>query len=464
MRSKGTEPPKGRLGRKNRKAVEGKEGDVATTHESAGAARRPFFGFLVVFALICAIGMPMAIALDAAGIFYTPIAKTLHVSSGVTSYYTSFLWGAGLIALPFMGKMLDHVDSRVCVAGSCAVIAIDFVWLSFATELWMYFLGAFVMGFGVVMLNLMAPSTIINRWFVERAGFFVGLVMAFAGVGGLVFSTLGGWLILEFGWQATYRIFACVCAATVPICWFCIRSYPKDKGLEPYGLAELEAQEARQGDGSSGQAVGGSAEDCEDEGITAKEAYHTLAFPLIMALAFLMNFCMYTYYIIPSYVDSLSVGAAWPMLGAMAASTAMGAQIASKLGMGALSSKIPYLGTIVCIAIGATGVLTLCFLGPLAAVFVFAGAALYGIFHGTTNVMLPEFSEFSFGRAHYAHIYSRISMAACAGNLATGFIWGTVIRLTGSYTIVFSGIACLMAVAICVVLLLKLKTKRLSPS
>ncbi len=425
---------------------------------SSNGKQGVFFGYLVVFALICAIGMPMAIALDAAGIFYTPIAKTLHVSSGVASYYTSFLWGAGLIALPFMGKMLDHVDSRVCVAGACLVITLDFIWLSFATELWAYFLGAFVMGFGVVMLNLMAPSTIINRWFVERAGFFVGLVMAFAGVGGLVFSTLGGWLILQVGWQATYRIFAAICAATVPICWFCIRSYPKDKGLEPYGLEELEAAE-----GAAGKGTGG-AKSCEDEGITAKQAYRTLAFPLIMALAFLMNFCMYTYYIIPSYVDSLAVGAAWPMLGAMAASCAMGAQIASKLGMGALSSKVPYLGTICCIAIGATGVLTLCFLGPGAAGFVFLGAGLYGIFHGTTNVMLPEFSEFAFGRAHYAHIYSRISMAACAGNLVTGFIWGTVIHLTGSYVIVFCGIACLMAVAAGVVLLLKLKAKRLSPT
>ena len=426
---------------------------AASAPPASDPTRHVFFGYLVVFALICAIGMPMAIGLDGAGIFYTPIAKTLHTSSGVTSYYTSFLWGVGLVALPFMGKLLDHVDSRIVVAGSCLIITLDFLWLSFVTELWQFFLGAVVMGLGVVMLNLMAPSTIVNRWFAERAGFFVGLIMAFAGVGGFVFSTLGGWLILKVGWQATYRIFAAICAVTVPISWFCIRSYPKDKGLEPYGLAKFEA------DSGKGEA---DALKAEEGGLTPKEAYRTLAFLLIMGLAFLMNFCMYTYYIIPSYVDSLHVGEVWPMLGAMAASTAMAAQVASKLGMGALSSKIPYLGTICCVAIGATGVLILCYLGPAASAFVFIGAALYGIFHGTTNVMLPEFSEFAFGRAHYAHIYARISMAACAGNLVTGFVWGTVIHLTGDYRIVFTGIAILMGVAIVVVLLIKTRTKRTS--
>ena len=76
--------------------------------------------------------------------------------------------------------------------------------------------------------------------------------------------------------------------------------------------------------------------------------------------------------------------------------------------------------------------------------------------------MLPEISEFAFGRAHYAHIYSRISMAACAGNLVTGFIWGTVIHATGNYVIVFVGIVILMLVAAVDVFLIKTRTKRTS--
>ncbi|EJW90374.1 major facilitator superfamily MFS_1, partial [gut metagenome] len=107
-----------------------------------------FFGYLVVFALICAIGMPLAIGLDGAGVFYTPIAKSLHTSSGITSYYTSFLWGVGLVTLPFMGKLLDHVDSRIVVAGSCLLITLDFLWLSFITTIWEYFVAALIMGLG----------------------------------------------------------------------------------------------------------------------------------------------------------------------------------------------------------------------------------------------------------------------------------------------------------------------------
>lgn len=407
--------------------------------------KKPFFGYFVVFALMVAICIPMACGINAAGIFYTSLAKEFSTSTGVLSYYTSFLWGAGFLSLPFLGKLLDKVDARICVAGSCLLIALDFVWLSFMSELWQYFVGAFVMGLGVTMLNLMAPSTIIDRWFARRSGFYVGIVMAFSGVGGLIFSTIGGSLILTIGWSHTYLVFAALSAVTVPICWVCIRSYPADKGLEPLGLDEVQREAGCDKETALKAAQGG---------LTAKQAYRTSSFWIIMALCFLMNFCMYTYYIIPAYVDSRAIAQTFPLMGAIASSCAMGAQTVTKFVMGALSDNKPYGGTIVCFCLGIAGVLTLAF-GGGAAIFMYIGAIGYGFFHGTVNVMLPVFSEKSFGTKDYAKIYSRISMASCAAGLTTGLVWGTVIHVTGTYTIVFVGISCLMAVAAGLVVVLR---------
>ncbi len=411
----------------------------------AQGANKVFFGYFVVFALIVAICIPLSLGINCAGIFYTALSNELGVSSGVLSYYTSFLWGAGLLTLPFMGKMLDKLDARICVAGSCALISLDFVWLSFVSSLWQYFAGAFVMGFGVTMLNLMAPSTLVNRWFHKRAGFFVGLIMAFAGVGGFLFSTIGGSLILSIGWSHTYLVFAALSALTVPICIICIRSFPKDKGLEPYGADETD---------SKTQNVTNPDQTGMSKAAYDKKAFHSRVFLLLLVLCFLMNFCMYTYYIIPSYVDSLALSRTWPLLGAMAGSCAMGGQVVTKLGMGALSDRRPYLGTMVCFGFGILGVLTLCFGGAFSAL-IFAGAVGYGFFHGTTNVMMPVFTERAFGNYDYAKIYSRISMASCAASVTNGFIFGTIIHITGSYQIVLVAIACLMALAAFVVLALR---------
>ena len=482
---RGHEQTDGRVEKRGYGSIDGRDhngGHGPTDGSGASHGHHVFYGYVVVGALIAAIAIPLSCAVNAAGIFYTSLAKEFGTSSGTLSYYTSFLWGAGLISLPFMGKLLDRLPARVCVSGSCLLIALGFVWLSFMTELWQYFLGAFVMGFGVTMLNLMAPSTIINRWFAKRAGLLIGIAMAFTGVGGLVFSSVGGALILSIGWSKTYLVFAGLSAVTIPITWLLIKSRPSDMGLEPFGkdAGSTDGMSDGMSDGvtttdSSGESDGASSPDSADAmpsrsasakhgdavasdsscltplekaelgGIQERRAFRMLPFYLILALAFIMNFCMYTYYIIPSYADSLTIGIAFPMLGSLAASAAMGAQTVSKLGMGGLSSKVPILGTCVCFAIGICGIVTLA-LGSSSIALVFAGAVGYGIFHGTVNVMLPEFTKRSFGDRDYARIYAWVSMSACAANIANGLICGTILHVTGDYAAVFIGLAVLLGI------------------
>ena len=134
------------------------------------------FGFFLVFALILTSFGPLSLGLSCAGIFYTPLSDHLGIGAGTLSYYTSILWISSLIFLPFLGKLLGRADARLCVGGSVVLIAVDFVWLSFVNSLWQFYVGAFIMGIGVTMLLFLAPSTLVNRWFSQRAGFFIGLI------------------------------------------------------------------------------------------------------------------------------------------------------------------------------------------------------------------------------------------------------------------------------------------------
>ena len=84
------------------------------------------FGYLVVAALVLTSFIPLSLALSCAGIFYPPLSEALGVEKGVLSYYISVLWLAALVARPFMGRLLDGKDARVCLTAAVAIVVAAF--------------------------------------------------------------------------------------------------------------------------------------------------------------------------------------------------------------------------------------------------------------------------------------------------------------------------------------------------
>ena len=399
--------------------------------EGIQATGKVHFGYFVVAAMVLTSFIPLSLGRSCAGIFYPALSEHLGVEKGMLSYYTSVLWIAALITLPLLGKLLNNRDARMCLTGAVAIIVAAFVWLSFTSALWMFYVAAAAMGIGVAMLLFLAPSTLINRWFAKRAGFLLGIVMAFTGVGGVVWSTVGGILIQQIGWSATYHVFAALSALTIPVTLFMVASRPEDQGLTPFGYDP------------------GADDDAPTfaQGISAGEAFRMPVFYLICAMCFFLNIGMYVYFMIPSYATTLDIGAALPLLGATASSVAMAGQTVSKLALGAVGEKRPQMSTIVALSLGIVGVALLAFMTNSVAAF-YAAALFFGAYYGITNVMMPIFTRKSFGDRDYAQIYSRVSMVASISNAAAAFIWGTVIDATRSYLPMFVGVIVLMALTI----------------
>ena len=67
---------------------------------------------------------------------------------------------------------------------------------------------------------------------------------------------------------------------------------------------------------------------------------------------------------------------------------------------------------------------------------------------------MPLFTRASFGDAEYARIYSRVSMVASISNVIGGFVWGTLVSITGSYVVMFVGAIALMIITCAVVLVM----------
>lgn len=406
--------------------------------------KRIFFGYFTVAALVLTSFIPLSLGLSCAGIFYPAVSEDLGIGTGLLGYYTSILWLAAMVALPVMGRLLERRDARLCVGGAVVVIALAFVWLSFTQSLWQFYVGAAAMGFGVGMLLFLAPSTLINRWFAKRAGVLLGVVMAFTGVGGVVWSSVGGVLIQSIGWSATYLSFAVLSIITLPAALFMVASRPADKGLAPFGVSESAAAAAQTQDGEGSAPV-------PLEGVPASQAFKMPVFFLILAMCFMLNFGMYVYFMIPSYMNTLELSVAMPLLGATASSVAMAGQTVSKLALGVVGDARPYVSTVATIGLGVVGVVLL-FVGGGSAVLLYVAAFVYGCFYGITNVMTPIITRRAFGDAEYPVIYSRVSMAASIGSVVSGFIWGASIEATGGYALMFVGVIVVMALTAVAVL------------
>lgn len=417
--------------------------------------KKLFFGYFVVAALVITSLIPLSLGLSCAGIFYPAVSEDLGIGTGLLGYYTSILWLAAMVALPAMGRLLGTRDARLCVGGAVVVIAAAFVWLSFTQSLWQFYVGAAGMGVGVGMLLFLAPSTLINRWFAKRAGVLLGVVMAFTGVGGVVWSSVGGMLIQSIGWSATYLAFAALSIITLPAALFMVASRPEDRGLAPFGAeasrrivdnAEKGGSGAAQS-GSTAGAMGPATSAAGAAGIPASQAFKMPVFFLILAMCFMLNFGMYVYFMIPSYMNTLELSAAMPLLGATASSVAMAGQTVSKLVLGYVGDGRPYASTVFTLGLGVAGVVLL-FVGGASAVLLYVGVFVYGCFYGITNVMTPIITRRAFGDADYPTIYSRISMAASIGSVVSGFIWGASIEATGGYALMFAGVIVVMALTV----------------
>lgn len=405
-----------------------------------------FFGYYVVFALALTTFGPVSFGHSCAGIFYPSAAADLGVGVGTLSYFTPLACLTACLALPFLGRAISLFDPRRCIEVSMVVVAAAFLIVSCSTSLVQYLIGGAVMGVGTATLIYLAPSTLVNRWFKRRAGFFLGVIMAFTGIGGVVWSAVGGVLIQEVGWAWTYRVFAALTLVLIPVIHVCVVGDPRLKGQRPYGEGEFGAEADMDKNDRASRAKTSGRRD-----VGAAEALRMPEFYLIFIACFALSFGMYLNSMIASYVSTLAIGIAFPLLGAFATSVSMAAQTGSKLVLGFAGDRFPYAGTVVGASCGLVGIVLL-FVGTGSEAVILVGAFSFGIYYGVVNVMMPIVTRRCFGDGEYPVIYSRVSMAATISGVLSGFLWGTLIEVTGTYSVMFVGVAGFIVMSILAVL------------
>ena len=146
----------------------------------------------------------MAIPLAAYGVFLPVLSEAFGWSRGAISTALSINLLVGGLAGFGIGALADRYGPRVMLVLTVMLAGAAFALVSLVDAIWqLYILVGFLGGVGTSSFYLLSATT-IARWFKERRGLALSLVLVGFNLGYVSAGLLAAWLIAEFGWRTAY--------------------------------------------------------------------------------------------------------------------------------------------------------------------------------------------------------------------------------------------------------------------
>ena len=396
--------------------------------------------------------VPVSMQASCMGIFFPSMVEDYNVQ---TSNITIYMTIGGLIlavGMPFLGKLLAKYDIRLISSIQITVVAACFLSLAFSASIAQVVIsGAILMAASVSMLGLSNP-TLINRWFKDRAGFVIGLVAAFTGIGGVVFIQVGRSIMAAADYRTAFIAYAIIILVVcLPFSIFVIRNNPSDKGMLPY-VSQKAASQA----GAAKAAVD------KNWSVDVKAAIKSPAFWLVGICGAVANMVVVIAQFFPTYVNALeTTGIAVIISGATLATIVSAGQAVCKLLVGATSDLNPTAVILGSCALGVIGILAIAY-GPTTFLMP-CGGAVFGFYYASVAVIMPILAGAVFGTGeNYSIVYGRCNTIINLCAIPAGFMWPLIAETFGGYVAAF-WVAIVMIIAFGIMAFLAIKLGKSIP-
>ena len=150
-------------------------------------------------------------SLYAWSVFVAPLEKEFGWTRTQTSRTFTIAVVCFALTFIFAGRLQDRKGPRICALLGSLLVSAGFVLTSFTSSL-----TALYVFFGVIVgigngFGYSTPTPVGSKWFPDKRGLVVGLMVGGYGGGQAIFGSLANyWLIPSFGWRATFQILAAV--------------------------------------------------------------------------------------------------------------------------------------------------------------------------------------------------------------------------------------------------------------
>jgi MFS family permease len=367
-----------------------------------------------LFVVTCGISIPLA----AYGVFLPVLAEAFGWSRGAISTALSINLVLGGLAGLGIGALADRHGPRVLLAPTVALAGAAFALVSTVGALWQLYLFVGVLG-GVGMSSFyLLSATTVARWFDERRGLALALVLVGFNLGYILGGPLAAWLIAEVGWRVAYAVLG------------------GGSGMITM-LAALSVRLPRPSEAAALRLLSGRTDAAEVPhrgGATLRDALAdphqwclNVAWLLLGGLAF-----MITVHIVPFARDQ-----GVSLAGASLALTAYGiGSVVGRVAAGALSDRIGTITTMrIAYAVQALALLALLWLPSRETLF--GSLAAFGAGFAAADTMIAKVIPDVFGVRAIGAIMGVLTLGwrsgAALGPAAAGFLYD----LSGSYAVPF---------------------------
>jgi len=151
-------------------------------------------------------------------VFLLPVQEGLAVSrSEITLTYSIYMLANGATA-PFAGQLIDRLGARVTYGLGILSLGVGYFLAGYATHVVHYYICVGLLGgIGAASLGMVAASSLLSRWFVNRIGSVMSLPYAAVGAGMIAIPPFAQLLIEWYGWRISLHIIGAGALALFPL-------------------------------------------------------------------------------------------------------------------------------------------------------------------------------------------------------------------------------------------------------
>lgn len=398
--------------------------------------KKLYYGWIVAAACMLFTIIGLGLANGTLSLYVKPICDDLGFSRGAYSLvYTIAYISQMFSCLIFSAvqKKLGGVKAIFLIGVICLIGA--FAIYSQANNIFLFYTGAALFGFGIGFIAVVPLSVMVANWFIEKRGTVLSMIYSGSGIGGIILNPIvGNWIAVE-GWRVSYLFSILLMLAFLIPAYFALREKPSDMGLAPFGAGP---QSSLNNDSEGGPS-----------GPTLEQVRKTSTFRLILGATFLFGISVQ-----PVYVNAaahLGEAGLSPQVVAYIMGVVFLSNTISKILLGMVNDKYgakPMLiinNLFFCI-----GTLFLIFTPN--ATLGFAFAATFGIGYTMTSITTPMLTSMLYEGQDYGKILGIFVAFQTAGYAVGTPLNGLFFDLFHSYAYAFGLAICLDIIALALVL------------
>lgn len=198
--------------------------------------KKIYYGWVVVAGAFIACGMMGYMSINSFSIFVTPVATRLGITATAFLVCATLRSLSAVVFAPIGGRMVDIKGSRFTIVLSAAIMAAGFAVLIIAKNIFMFYIGYFIVGIGSGLIASI-NNAVCSRWFNKYRGLASGIANAGNGLISFVLSPVLASVIAARGYSFTYAmIVGLLLVCSIAVTLIIIRDDPGEMGLLPDGV------------------------------------------------------------------------------------------------------------------------------------------------------------------------------------------------------------------------------------